>query len=598
MLVYGDVERVETVGAKQTFIRAALSEAKQLPPGIRRHEALVGAFIATGELVQSLIDAEFQERGFDARSPLHDTGMECLCVLADAIAQSWRNEAGAASLPLRSFDKLLGFEPSRAIRTKQAEGYAFYALYPESYIEAAKASGLGADTQVIGIRSIGAGLSALVAAAIGAPPPFTVRPVGHPFEREIKVDPALTAELAAHRGSSFAVVDEGPGLSGSSFGAAADWLESAGIPREQIHFFPSHAGGLGPQAGGRHRERWNTAPRHLVSMDDLLFRGQPPHTLAAWVEDVVGPLEGPLEELSGGAWRDRRYRDEGSWPPANVQQERRKYLARAGGASWLVKFAGLGETGSRKLRQALQLHEAGFTPEVAGLRHGFLIERWQEDAPALDQASFGRDDLVAQAGAYLAFRARHFPAADRHGADLDSLRRMAIYNTGQALGAEAAAVLERRLSSAGALEGEVRRVCTDGRMHPWEWLVSGSRLIKTDALDHSAAHDLIGHQDIGWDIAGAAVELDLSHGEVSRLCAIVQQEGGHPVSPDLLAFLIPCYLAFQMSAHAMGADALGEGPEAVRLRQAAVRYGNRLRALESRDGLLGIAQEQDEAAAS
>jgi hypothetical protein len=135
-------------------------------------------------------------------------------------------------------------------------------------------------------------------------------------------------------------------------------------------------------------------------------------------------------------------------------------------------------------------------------------------------------------------------------------------------------------------------------MHPWEWLVSGNRLIKTDALDHSAAHDLIGHQDIGWDIAGAAVELDLSDSEVSRLCAIVQQESAPPVSTDLLAFMIPCYLAFQIGAHLMGADALGEGREAARLRQAAVRYGNRLRALESRDGALSLAQEQDEAAAS
>jgi hypothetical protein len=42
---------------------------------------------------------------------------------------------------------------------------------------------LGADTQVVGIRSIGTGLSTLVAAAIGAPRPFTLRPIGHPFQR-------------------------------------------------------------------------------------------------------------------------------------------------------------------------------------------------------------------------------------------------------------------------------------------------------------------------------------------------------------------------------------------------------------------------------
>jgi hypothetical protein len=595
MLVYGDVERIETVEAKQGFIQGILSDADRLPPGIRRHEALVSAFIGTSELVQSLVDVEFQERGFDARSPLHDTGVECLSVLAKAIAQSWQNGFAQVSLPSIFFTKLLSFDPSLKIRTKQAEGYAFYALYPEGYLDSAKDSGLGPDARVIGIRSIGMGLSALVAAALDAPPPLTLRPVGHPFGREVKVDPGLTEQLTANKNRAFAIVDEGPGLSGSSFGAVADWLERAGIPREQIHFFPSHAGGLGPQASDRHRERWSMAPRHLVTMDNLLLHRPGPHNLAAWVEDVIGPLEEPLEEVSGGAWRAKRYLDKACWPPANIQQERRKFLARAKGSSWLVKFAGLGETGSRKLQQGLQLHKAGFTPDIAGLRHGFLIERWHGDARSLDQVSFDRDDLIAQVGAYLAFRSRHFPAAEHQGASLRDLRHMAVYNTRQTVGEEAASALERSLGAATTLEGKVHRVCTDNRMHPWEWLVSGGRLIKTDALDHSAAHDLVGHQDITWDIAGAAIELELSQEEISRLCGIVSQESGHPVCPDLLAFMMPCYLAFQTGAHLMGAGALGEGCETMRLRRAADRYGSCLKRLES---ALGPAQEQNEAAAS
>jgi hypothetical protein len=123
----------------------------------------------------------------------------------------------------------------------------------------------------------------------------------------------------------------------------------------------------------------------------------------------------------------------------------------------------------------------------------------------------------------------------------------------------------------------VRRVATDNRMHSWEWLVLGSRLIKTDALDHSATHDLVGCQDISWDIAGAAVELGLSDDETADLCRIVRQESGHPAHRELLAFLRPCYLAFQMGSHAMAANALGVGREAERLRRAAARYGALLR---------------------
>ena len=599
MLVYGDIERDETVTAKQAAITDHLSQTFSMQPGIERHGALVTAFIGASELVQGIIDAEFHECGFDAWTKDHEAGMECLSTLARTVGESWRSGFRQLSpLPQAIFEKLNGFDPSQTIRTKHAEGYAFYALFPESYLEAARASGLGPDTQVIGIRSIGAGLSALVAAELGAPPPLTLRPVGHPFGREVRVNPELTKIRASNTGKTFAIVDEGPGLSGSSFGAVADWLEDAGVSRDRIHFFPSHGGALGPQASDRHRMRWISAPRHLVTMDDLLLRGSPAHRIESWVESLLGPLDGPLEEISGGGWRSRRYPDEGSWPPSNIQQERRKFLARANGTAWLIKFAGLGKTGAQKLRMARQLYEAGFTPEPAGCRHGFLMERWHGELDALDRARICRKSLVDQLGAYLGFRARHYPSGEHEGASLEALRRMTIYNAGRALGEATAAALEQSLADPSSLEGKVHRVCTDNRLHAWEWLVSGSRLIKTDALDHSAAHDLVGHQDVSWDVAGAIIELDLSEEEASRLCQIVRQEGGQPVEQALLVFMLPCYLAFQLGAHLMAAGALGEGPEATRLSQAADRYGRLLCDHLSRLGGLEPLQEQEEASAS
>lgn len=579
MLVYGDVETSETVAARQAAIRDTLSRTQAMPPGIERHGILVSAFIATAELVQGVIDAEFHDHGCDRLSTTHEKGMECLQTIARSVARSWWSGFEENSLPSDIVEALLSFDPALTIRIKQAEGYAFYALYPESYLEAARGSGLGEDTQVIGIRSIGTGLSALVAAALGAPPPFTLRPTGHPFRREVTADPALARRLALEPGRSFAIVDEGPGLSGSSFGTVADWLEEAGIPRERIHFFPSHGGALGPQASPRHQERWSQAPRHIHTVDDLLLRGSSPHDLAAWIEELIGPLDGPLEDISGGAWRRHRYRDEASWPPSNLQQERRKFLVRNDGASWLVKFAGLGEVGVRKLRMARRLHEAGFAPAVAGYRHGFLVQSWHEEARGLDQVAFDRGRLIGQIGAYLGFRSRHCPAEGHRGASLGELRHMAVFNTRQALGEDAGSTLERDLPQPGGLEGKVRPVWSDNRMQTWEWLVSGEHLVKTDALDHSAAHDLIGPQDIAWDIAGAMVEFGLSEEETDRLCTVVEREGGQPVSSELLTFLLPCYCAFQMGAHLMAAGLGGE--DQARLRKAADRYGHRLQILKS-----------------
>ncbi|PVE25729.1 hypothetical protein DC522_02825 [Microvirga sp. KLBC 81] len=597
MLVYGDVECVETVGERQTAIANHLREMDALPPGSERHAALVSAFIGTSELVQGLIDTDSRMRGLDALSPVHVSGMECLSLLAQAILRSWQSGFSRASLPVSFRNKLLSFDPDQTIRTKRAEGYAFYALYPESYVEAARRSGLGSNTRVIGIRSIGAGLSAIVAAAITASPAFTVRPMGHPFRREVKVDPAVTAMLTRDAAAAFAIVDEGPGLSGSSFGAVADWLEGAGVARERIHFFPSHAGPPGPQASPHHRERWSSVSRHFVSMDELLLSDES-RALPRWVESLTGALQNGLEDISGGSWRALRYGERDWWPAANIQQERRKFLARTEDATWLVKFAGLGESGSRKYRIAQQLHHAGFTPEVAGYRHGFLVERWHGDALSLDQQPVERDKLVRQIGAYLGFRARHFPAEPHQGSSLAELREMAHYNTRQALGEQTASTLDQALPRVDGLSRHVRRVFTDNRMQPWEWLVIGDQLIKTDALDHCATHDLVGCQDITWDIAGAAVEFSLSAQDIDLLCTIVEEESGHPVSPALHSFLVPCYLAFQIGAHAMAADALKGNEEENRLRLAVERYGLLLRNQLEHPDRLGFNEEQDRVPAS
>lgn len=584
MLVYGDSALTESPDEKRARLVETVREAAAMAPGVARHGALVGAFIEAGELAQGVADAAFAERGCDARTPAQNAAMALLVEMAGLVRLSW--ESGFRRIALLSAQataRLGAAALPNNIGVRRPEGYAFYALYPEAYLEAAGALGAGRDRiQVIGIRSIGTGLAAMVAAALGAPAPVTVRPVGHPFRRELALSPELAAALMAEPETRFAIVDEGPGLSGSSFGTVADFFVDQGVAPERIHFFPSHAGDLGPQASPRHRARWAKAAHHVVGFDALVLRARDPaHRLESWVADLVGEPTQPLDDLSGGAWRQRVYGGEDQWPPAHVQQERRKFLLRTKTGAWLLKFAGLGREGARKLERARALHAAGFTPEVVGCRHGFSVERWIEDARPLDTRTVDRGALRTFVGRYLGFRARAFPAGPEQGAPLVRLLQMARVNTAEALGEAWARRLDRFGPDLPDLERRVRRIEIDNRLHAWEWLQRpDGRLLKTDALDHHAAHDLVGCQDVAWDVAGAMVELDLSDAEAQTFRAVVAHETGRAVDPGLIAFYLPCYLAFQTGYYALAADALAGWPEeAARLRAASGRYAARLQEL-------------------
>jgi hypothetical protein len=582
MLVYGDAPRCEDPRRKLVELAEALRRLADLPPGLDRHAALVDALIETGELAQGIADAEFVDRGMDELgAPAPEAAMALLGRVAREVCLSW--DTGFTQfgpVPEAELAALAALALPETTRSRRAEGFAYYALYPEAYALAAASLPAARPMRVIGLRSIGATLAAVVAARLGGVPSRTLRPVGHPFRRELAVGERLAADLLSGATARFAVVDEGPGLSGSSFGAVMAFLEERGVPLSRIHLLPGHGGQPGPQACPASRARWARVQRHPASFEDLLLHAaRPEHRLEGWAAELLGSPDGPLEDLSGGTWR----RLHGGEPPIHPYMERRKFLFRRGGSAWLLKFAGLGRHGAAQAERARRLHAAGFTPEVAGFRHGFLVERWMGEARPLDPARFGRDRLVAHLGRYLAFRARHLPAAPEGGASAEALWQMARHNAAEALGEALASRLDGWKPELSSLDARMRRVWTDNRLHAWEWLVlPDGRLLKTDAVDHAAAHDLIGCQDIAWDVAGAAVELGLSATERERLRALVEAEAAREVDPALLAFLTPCYLAFQLGYHAMAADASSE-VDAARARRAADRYAEVLREVLSFD---------------
>jgi hypothetical protein len=200
----------------------------------------------------------------------------------------------------------------------------------------------------------------------------------------------------------------------------------------------------------------------------------------------------------------------------------------------------------------------------------FHVEQWENVQGAPDAST-----IVLRLGGYLAFRARAFAATGSGGASAADLLEMTRANAEEALGADAAGTVLERAADPERLGERMRPVHIDGRLHAWEWLrLADGRVLKSDAVDHSEAHDLIGVQDIGWDVAGAEAEFDLDPEQTERLRV---QAGA---DPDVLTFLRPAYLAFQLGLWTNAADAQAGWPEeAARARAQADRYARKLAAL-------------------
>lgn len=556
MWVYGDRERTETTRSSLQELVALGEEIAAAPPGLHRHSLAVDALIRAGSLAQALADVDLAAAGEDCETVVQALAMSAAQRCAEAVVASWRSGfAAVVDAPTEVLRRLGALALPDTLRIKEPEGYAFYAVYPESYVEAVERAKADADTVVIGIRSIGTSLAAAVAASAGARRPITVRPVGHPFQRRVQLAAAMSGRLT-RKGGRLAVVDEGPGLSGSSFGAVVDRLESQGIARERIILLPSHDGAPGPQSSPGACARWQALCRFPADFERSIAP-----KLAGWARELAGPTLAPLDEISGGRWRTCTAVPDA---PVWAMHERRKYLMRTATGVWLLKFAGIGRIGEEKLRLARSLYARGFTAEPLGLAHGFLIERWIEHArPA---SVLPREHVVRRLGDYLAARSR-LPAGREDGADLSMLQEMTRTNLAKA-GLEAGAAV----TGWSALAGVFRRVRTDGRLHPWEWLVSiDGQLLKADALDHCCAHDLVGAQDLTWDIAGAEAEFELSGSEAMALRTRVERISGRAIDEDLLRAMRIAYAAFQLGWWRMAAESAA-GEDRARAARQAERY--------------------------
>jgi hypothetical protein len=492
--------------------------------------------IESGEIESALLDHVFEAE--DDETPLSGKLRWISRMAARAFLAAVYGGTGRRWLSLIPpvLSEIAGQKLPGTLRVSIPEGFAYYAVYPEMYFEAARRfrRDHGADDPltVVGIRSIGTTLSAVVAEALDPDScwSITVRPRGHPFDRRLRLSRELRAKLEGRARGVFVIVDEGPGLSGSSFAAVSRELVELGADERRIFLFPS----------------WEADPERFVSQ--TARRQWALHQKYVVPFEQVFPQNGNLD-LSAGCWRGKVFDSELQWPAVHPQHERRKYLDHE---RRFRKFAGLGSYGREQYRLTMELDEAGYIPKVSGLDNGFLESEFVEGQP-LTPGDLS-DDLLVHIGAYLRFRSQ---MAAAHATSFDEICEYLHINTQELLGRPGP-----ELENWRSVVEDAHACKIDGRMVPHEWIATPSGFLKTDAVDHHTDHFFPGCVDIAWDAAAVCVEWGLD--DSAR--ALLIREIGDPTVIRRLPFYETAYLAFRAAYAAMAAQTLGETADAERFR--------------------------------
>ena len=547
------------------------------------HDAIVDLLVDWGAIESAAADALSPE--YDDEVDELDAWRAASDGAADAVCASWSSDRAATSTALRQMAMAIATLVNSAVpdhvMARTAEGFAHYALYPEQYIAAVEQfvrTHQPDDVLCVGLRSIGSILGHVVAAALRRHgvrvSTRSFRPRGDPFDRRLHVAPRLASSLASRRATHVAVVDEGPGLSGSSFAAAADFFRGLMFAPSQIVLFPSWPAPESALRSERARGAWRRHVRLTVDFD------------AMWLQSgLLFGREHSVADLSAGRWRNIVIADPCAWPAVHPQHERRKYLTRSspvhGGTqarrlhpsdvSTVHRFAGLGARGHAIARRARQLADAGFCAEAGPLSHGFLAQTWIRGAPLTRRSAAH----IGRIAAYTAHVGRHFRIGEAE--PIDEVLEVAITNARAALDIDAAGPLEQLARSARSALAE--RVAVDGRMLPHEWIATPSRLVKVDALDHHDDDFWPGCRDIAWDVAGAIVEFEWTRAERAAFVAEYRRASGDRTIDLRLPFYEAAYLAYRAAYTLLAADTLAGSEEGARFTRLSARYRRSLAAL-------------------
>src|SRR5438270_1997275 len=209
-------------------------------------ESLIGDIAATLKRIRHeyndqvtdtlLMAGQLEAALWDCGSPQADAAASLTTTLARAFIEPVQDHYAASQrLLLELADSL----PQR-LRISEPEGFSYYALHPGDFADIVAQFQHADCAAVVGIRSIGTTLSAVAIAEFERrhvpASRITVRPLGHPYNRTTTFTPSQSDWIKKHRGTETAwlVMDEGPGLSGSSFLSVAEALVNSGVPAGRI----------------------------------------------------------------------------------------------------------------------------------------------------------------------------------------------------------------------------------------------------------------------------------------------------------------------------------------------------------------------------
>jgi hypothetical protein len=581
MIVYGDPSFQADLHSLAAELRHCASLALPRSRGWDRLDRSRALLIRAGQLEQALEDASPAHPAFSAVR--HATDLAAAALVSDWHALDGTSRAAEDPGPCAIHRLLETLQevhatPDLALRVKVPEGFAFYTLYPEQYCAAAakwcEDHITGApDVLVVGVRSIGTSLSALVGKVLTSrgivAHRTTLRPTGHPFDRRATLDGAAAASRPTHA----LIVDEGPGISGSSMAAAAQACEDIGVPADRIAFLPGHGHEPGHAASAVVRECWSRTKRYVVPLADLRWGDRSlPDLLAVATERLIGSPVTHVHDLSAGQWRSRVYPPDQPFPAVCVPFERTKYLVTTTlGASLFWKFAGLTGAADQDFARLTRLAQQDWTPAPVAIEHGFIATSWSPTG-GRSTASTGNANGAFNGYARGALARYILDAAgpplspDEQRESLGRLREMLYWNAREALG-DAAADRANALSDrivARPRQYPVPRY-GDGRLAPHEWLLAPKgHLMKTDCAGHDRDHTIVGIQPLAWDVAGALVEWQLD--------SLPLPEDA-PVDLAELPFYRAAYAAFRLGMCTLCASFLQPGdPDHTRLLEAAERY--------------------------